>query len=438
MKSKRLILCVILTLAMVFTMSVPAFAAGNGANTPTSVYNPFSDFPRADFFKNADMANGYETVMWAYCNGITSGLNNNYFGAKELVTRGQVVTFLWRYMGSPEPSTTSNPFVDVKSSDYYYKPVLWAVENNICSGTSANKFAPALPCSYAHLCVFLHRIQGCPAYDSKASRITFDAFRFAKVDPTWYTDAVLWAGTKGIVTPVLPGNVLKSPISPANIETNCPRIDVVSMIYNFEAEMNNKGYYPNLSTSYIMKNPKSEVPNVTKSGRDNGKDYFISLDAAGTQLLGSRVGSNGSYLFEASPYDATTFRVLKIGDRDTLHNENGNVTQDRTANNSPNYGLYSQHYSIQFGTNREVFASSPKKTLDIAAAQDIPGSWVLGYSLFGNPNQLFDLESAGNGRTYIKSIGGNYIKYVEGTGLVLTTKDDATAFYFLPRAQYGY
>jgi len=99
----------------------------------------------------------YEPVMWAYENGITSGTGKNTFGPEDACTRGQVVTFLWRAAGCPEPKSSNNPFSDVKSDDYYYKAVLWAVEEGITAGTSANEFSPKATCSSAHIITFLYR-----------------------------------------------------------------------------------------------------------------------------------------------------------------------------------------------------------------------------------------------------------------------------------------
>ena len=72
-----------------------------------------------------------EAVNWAVENGITTGMGNGLFAPNNTCTRGQVVTFLWRAAGSPEPTSTNNPFVDVVEGKFYYKAVLWAVEKGI-------------------------------------------------------------------------------------------------------------------------------------------------------------------------------------------------------------------------------------------------------------------------------------------------------------------
>ncbi|MBR2047484.1 MAG: leucine-rich repeat protein [Oscillospiraceae bacterium] len=120
-----------------------------GSPEPESEENPFSDVMETDYF--------YSAVLWAVEQGITSGTGNGQFSPNRPCTRDQVVTFLWRTMGQPEPEKTDNPFTDVTEGIYYYQPVLWAVENNITSGTSATTFAPSNPCTRAQVVTFLFR-----------------------------------------------------------------------------------------------------------------------------------------------------------------------------------------------------------------------------------------------------------------------------------------
>ena len=122
-------------------------AAGNPE--PSSIINPFSDVITADYF--------YNPVLWAVEKGITQGTSATTFGSYDVCNRAAVVTFLWRAAGEPEPSSTSNPFVDVTDTDYFYKPVLWAVENGITSGVDATHFAPTSPCNRAQVVTFLYR-----------------------------------------------------------------------------------------------------------------------------------------------------------------------------------------------------------------------------------------------------------------------------------------
>ncbi len=99
----------------------------------------------------------YEPVMWAVEQGITTGTTAEKFAPEATCTRGQVVTFLWRAAGCPEPVGTENPFTDVPTDAYYYKAVLWAVEQGITTGTTAEKFAPEATCTRGQIVTFLYR-----------------------------------------------------------------------------------------------------------------------------------------------------------------------------------------------------------------------------------------------------------------------------------------
>ena len=121
----------------------------NGNPEPSSTNNPFTDVKSSDFF--------YKPVLWAVEKGITNGVSGTKFGSYDVCNRAAVVTFLWRAAGSPEPKTTNNPFVDVKSTDFFYKSVLWAVEKGITNGVDATHFGPTSPCNRAQVVTFLYR-----------------------------------------------------------------------------------------------------------------------------------------------------------------------------------------------------------------------------------------------------------------------------------------
>ena len=125
-------------------------AAGEPA--PTSTNNPFTDLKDGAFY--------YTAVLWAVEKGITTGASKTTFAPGKDCTRGQIVTFLWRFKNSPEPTTTENPFGDVSESGYYYKAVLWAVENNVTSGTGKGKFSPDSTCTRGQVVTFLYRATG--------------------------------------------------------------------------------------------------------------------------------------------------------------------------------------------------------------------------------------------------------------------------------------
>ena len=113
---------------------------------------PFTDVPEDSYYIDA--------VGWAYNTGVTTGKSATTFDPEGSCTRGQVVTFLYRAAGEPEPASTENPFEDVKEGAYYYKAVLWAVEQGITNGTSDTAFSPNDTCSSAHIITFLYRALG--------------------------------------------------------------------------------------------------------------------------------------------------------------------------------------------------------------------------------------------------------------------------------------
>ena len=122
-------------------------AAGEPA--PTTKTSPFTDLKESAFY--------YKAVLWAVEKGITTGASKTTFAPGKPCTRGQIVTFLWRFKNSPEPTSTENPFGDVKADGFYYKAVLWAVENNVTSGTGKGKFSPDKTCTRGQVVTFLYR-----------------------------------------------------------------------------------------------------------------------------------------------------------------------------------------------------------------------------------------------------------------------------------------
>jgi hypothetical protein len=119
-----------------------------GSPEPKSQNNPFTDVASGSFYE--------KPVLWAVENGITNGTSATTFGPNEPCNRAQVVTFLWRAMGRPTAEAES-PFTDVKTGDFYYEAVLWALENGITNGISATEFGAGNPCNRAQVVTFLYR-----------------------------------------------------------------------------------------------------------------------------------------------------------------------------------------------------------------------------------------------------------------------------------------
>ena len=173
------------------------------------VESPFADVAVTDWF--------FTSVLWAVENNITGGIGNNCFGPNNPCTRGQVVTFLWAAAGKPEPETTANPFTDVFESDYYYKAVLWAVENGITAGSSPTTFSPTSPCTRGHVVTFLWAAAGKPMPESTQNE-------FADVFETdYYCNPVLWAVENEITSGV--GNNRFGP------DNTCTRSHIVTFLY---------------------------------------------------------------------------------------------------------------------------------------------------------------------------------------------------------------
>lgn len=157
-----------------------------------------------------------EAVGWAFRRGVTTGTDAKHFSPDNTCTRGQIVTFLWRAAGEPEPDAYDNPFKDVKPSDYFYKAVLWAVHKEITLGTSENRFSPNAPCTRAQCVTFLWRAKGSPYVGSVSS------FSDVSVN-SYYADAVAWAIRKGVTNGT--GNGRFSPNAP------CTRAQIVTFLY---------------------------------------------------------------------------------------------------------------------------------------------------------------------------------------------------------------
>ena len=120
-----------------------------GAPEIANRYNPFTDLEIGAFY--------FDPVLWAVENSITNGVDADHFDPDQGCNRAQVVTFLWRAAGSPEPENAVNPFEDVTETDYCYKAILWAVENGITNGVDATHFAPGQVCNRAQIVTLLYR-----------------------------------------------------------------------------------------------------------------------------------------------------------------------------------------------------------------------------------------------------------------------------------------
>lgn len=143
-----------------------------------AVGNPFSDVTSDNYY--------YDAVMWAVENGITFGTSDTTFIPFSACTRGQTVTFLWRIAGSPKPQGERCIFVDVPYYAHYWKPVIWATENGITNGTSVHDFSPHRSVTRGQVVTFLYRFANakepvidCVFDDVEESKYYYDAVRWA-------------------------------------------------------------------------------------------------------------------------------------------------------------------------------------------------------------------------------------------------------------------
>ena len=189
-----------------FTFTMPA--------SKVTVSAEFAEIETLDFADVPTDAYYYEAVKWAAKKGITGGIGNGLFGPNQPCTRAQIVTFLWRAAGSPEPKSMSS-FSDVFTDSYYAKAVAWAVENGITTGTGDGKFSPDATCTRAQSVTFLFRAIG-KLVDSKAE------FSDVLTD-SYYANAVAWAVENGVTNGI--GDGLFGP------DNSCTRAQIVTFLF---------------------------------------------------------------------------------------------------------------------------------------------------------------------------------------------------------------
>jgi len=168
----------------------------------------FADVPEGTYYT--------ESVAWAVQNGITTGISETCFDPDSVCTRAQMVTFLWRSAGCPEPKSGSTAFTDLAAGSYYEDAVLWAVENGITNGTGKTTFSPNAPVTRAQAVTFLYRFLRVRAGDG--------TLPFKDVPSNaYYHDPVLWAYESGVTT-----GTSKTAFSP---DAPCTRACIVTFLF---------------------------------------------------------------------------------------------------------------------------------------------------------------------------------------------------------------
>ena len=237
----------------------------------------------------------YAPVYWAYGHDpqITNGVSARAFQPEAPCTRAQVVTFLWRAEGKPEPEGTETSFTDVDPSQYYYDAVLWAVEKGVTTGTSAARFSPEQTCSRAQIATFLWRNAGSPAPETEKTA-------FADVaEDAYYGKAVAWALEKGVTT-----GVSDTSFRP---EGTCTRAQIVTFLYR-AAQSSVEPVHEHVYETAVI------APTCTEAG------YTTYTCACGDSYTGDEVPALGhDYQAVVTPPDCTeagytTYTCSRCGD----------------------------------------------------------------------------------------------------------------------------
>lgn len=200
--------------------------------TAAAAQMPFADVKEGTYYEDA--------VLWAVENGIAAGMTPTRFDPERSCTRAQVVTFLWRACGSPEPEGAESGFQDVSKTAYYYKAVLWAVENGITAGMTETQFAPDRSCTRGQVVSFLHRACGKPV-------ATITKHSFTDVSTTgYYYRPMLWALQTGVTA-----GMSATEFAP---DRTCTRAQVVTFLYRADDMLEKE--------LYVAKHPENAICGV--------------------------------------------------------------------------------------------------------------------------------------------------------------------------------
>ena len=243
--------------------------APQDAATPTA--DPNINLPFVDVDPSAYYA---EAVRWAYENKITSGMDDTHFSPDGTCTRAQFVTLLWRMAGEPD-ATVENPFTDVARGEWYYNAVLWAVEQNVTSGVTADRFDPNGILTRAQVVTFLYRVQGEP--EAKASDTFSDVEK-----GSYYEKAVYWAAEREITFGV--SSTSFAPNHP------CTRAQAVTFLYRFVGQTDTDGSTAALisiqNAAGVISDGNLSSPAADGIAAKNSSSAVVPVAAIGVALLG--------------------------------------------------------------------------------------------------------------------------------------------------------
>ena len=274
---KKPILCLCLALLLLLSLAACDKQAEEQDSTPPTVVPteeatptpeptppiPFTDVPEDSYY--------YDAVVWAYENGIAS--DGNTFEPLSTCTRGQVITFLWRAMGSPEPQIIENPVSDIAPSNWYYKPVLWAYESGIATSTT---FKPNNSCTNGEALTFLWRAEGKPMAAVNSSAVALAA------SGAYYERPAAWADNNGLFAQL---GAAFDPSAP------CSRAYLMSYLYWAEEQWTDAEETRALQAEYEQIIQDAQLYEVHGSGLCYA-DY-VDVDGDGTtELLTVEIGED--------------------------------------------------------------------------------------------------------------------------------------------------
>lgn len=255
--------------------------AACGSKIDSENGSKFTDVPADAYYAKA--------VEWAVGKGITSGTSATTFSPQNICNRGQMVTFLWRVSGSPAPAQSHCPFTDVSPNAYYFNVVMWAVENNITSGTSSTTFSPNNPVNRGQAVTFLYRTAGSPAVKNSVP------FRDVRADD-YFADAVVWAAEQNITA-----GTSATTFGPSD---NCTRAQTVTFLYRFSADTpSSMKLYDDGEMKYWLYTPAETQGNMPlivylhgTTGKGDDPELLLNIEEFPKYLAEGALGEAPAYV----------------------------------------------------------------------------------------------------------------------------------------------
>ncbi|MGI6057364.1 MAG: S-layer homology domain-containing protein [Bilifractor sp.] len=298
----------------------------------------------------------HDAVYWAAGKGITSGTSETTFSPDRTCTRGQIVTFLWRYMGSPHTSLAGNPFTDINGSQYYAEGVMWAKNNNITSGTRSTTFGGEQTIDRKQAITFLWRLEGSkePAGSSGFSDVSAGKY---------YSKAVAWAVENHITNGI--GNNRFGPDLP------CTRAQIVKLIANTESTVKNedrdKPYNPN-NTNTGTSNNRNTSENAGKTNNGNAR-------TPNNETTSENTGNTNSGNSGKTDNGITSGGTGETGNRNTGSSDSGSITTQEhnwvPVKKTVHHDAAGHYEKVQIGTKTVVDEEAYDEQVDTGTAQCI-------------------------------------------------------------------